>query len=98
MSVFHKDTAKETAEALSRQLKYVYNLFVSHPKENHMTYLEHFCHAIHLSYHMCYGSACLMVHAFFPFVCNTKGSRIITKLYIESQKKSLSQDDDVKEV
>lgn len=97
MSAFQEEVIEGTSNVLSRSLKWIWNLFVSHPKEQGMTYSEHWRHACRLSYRMWYGSVCLLVHAFFPFACQTKGTRIIKALYIESKNTNRLQEG-VKEV
>ena len=97
MSAFQEEVIEGTSNVVYRSLKWVWNLFLSHPKENGMTYSEHWRHAIQLSYRMWYGSACLFLHAFFPFSFQTNGTRIIKTLYIESKKTNNLQDG-VKEV
>lgn len=97
MSAFQEEVIEGTSNVVAESLKWIWNLFVSHPKERGMTYSEHWCHAIQLSYRMWYGSACSFLHAFFPFVCKTSGTRIIKRLYLEAKQKDSLQDG-VKEV
>lgn len=42
--------------------------FTCHPKENNLTYSQHFCRAVRLSMKMGYSSVVLMIHSVFPFL------------------------------
>ena len=56
------------------------NLFTKHPKSVNETYWQHMCAACKFSARIFLaGSACLL-HAVFPFLCETTGSDIIEKL------------------
>lgn len=55
-------------------------LFTKHPEENDLTYNEHFRRSIKFSLKMFYGSIGLFVHAFFPFLFEKTGSKIVMEL------------------
>jgi hypothetical protein len=58
----------------------VKSFFTKHPEDNDLTYTEHFKRSIKFSLKMFYGSAALFIHAFFPFMFEKTGSRIIIEL------------------
>ena len=61
-------------------------LFLKHPREKNMTYLEHFTHAIKYSGKLLYGSAVLFVHAIIPYYFEKTGSTIIREINEELNK------------
>lgn len=63
------------------------NIFTRHPKSNNQTYFEHFNRSIYFSLKMFYGSVALLIHSFFPFVCEKTGSNIVCSLKEEMNKK-----------
>jgi hypothetical protein len=58
----------------------VYELFTQHPQEHSMTYVQHFWKTMTLSIKTGIGSICLMVHAYFPFMCKKTAENIIAEL------------------
>jgi hypothetical protein len=77
---------KYTGEVVVRvssllKIQNVCKLFTNHPNKNGMTYREHFKRAMWFSWNMGYGACCLVIHAFFPFLCEKTGSTIIKELY-----------------
>jgi len=61
-------------------------LFLKHPREQNMTYLEHFAHAMKYSGKLLYGSVVLFVHAFIPYYFEKTGSNIIREINEELNK------------
>lgn len=101
MSAFQENMISTIMGLVSYPFKKVYRLFISHPKENKMTYREHLLHALHLSYKMWRGSVSLFIHAFFPFVLEKSGSNMIKQLYLKTNTTPISVDmvvDDVKDI
>jgi len=62
-------------------------LFFEHPRQEGMTYWEHFQRAAWLGGRMAVGSVCLLVHAVIPAFCEKAGSGIIRGLYEEIDRK-----------
>jgi hypothetical protein len=56
-------------------------LFSEHPASVGESYAEHFRAAIGFSLTMLAGALACLVHAVFPFLCVTTGSRAIARLH-----------------
>lgn len=54
--------------------------FLKHPKENDMTYLQHFRSANGIGLLMFGCFLCLFLHSIFPFMFKTVGTTLIKKL------------------
>jgi Family of unknown function (DUF6356) len=52
----------------------MFSLFVKHPREVNMTYWSHCKRAMGLGLHILYAGICCFIHAFFPFLFQTKAS------------------------
>lgn len=75
------DKIKQIAfKSFSKPKEFIVNLFTKHPEENELTYTEHFRRSIKFSIKMFYGSTALFIHAFFPFLFEKTGSRIVMEL------------------
>lgn len=98
MSAFQDDVVEGTTNALARPLCWIYGLFVNHPRENGMSYREHFHHALYQAVRMGYGAFALVVHALFPFVFRTTGSRTIKQLHQEMEQRVVGVKKEKKEV
>ena len=55
-------------------------LFTRHPHSVNETYLEHLGFALGMAWRMAKGGAACLVHAFFPFLCEKTGSKIIREM------------------
>lgn len=55
-------------------------LFLQHPQEHGMSYLQHFCHAVSLSLQMFKGSVALLIHGLVPSLLKTTGTETIRAL------------------
>lgn len=47
------------------------NLFIKHPNEHNMTYIQHMIFSLVLSTQFCVASIKASIHAFCPFLCVT---------------------------
>ena len=56
-------------------------LFSKHPESVGETYCQHLCHALSFAWSMFIGCIVCAVHAFLPFLFETKGSELIDRLY-----------------
>lgn len=56
------------------------NIFTKHPHSIGETYFQHMRFAFTFGYKMIYGGLCCMLHAIFPFLCQTTGSQTALKL------------------
>ena len=61
--------------------QFLYIVFLKHPKENNMTYFQHFQRAIKMSSKMFIGFIALFIHAFFPYFFEKTGTDTIKSLY-----------------
>lgn len=52
-----------------------------HPTEKKMTYIQHFKHAIEMSFNLAYASFSVFIHAIYPPVNQNTASDIIKYLY-----------------
>lgn len=57
------------------------NPFTDHPREVGETYGEHFAHAAGFGIRMIGGGIACLIHAVFPFLCVTTGSRTMNQLH-----------------
>ena len=55
----------------------------NHLNEKKLTYTQHFKTAVNMSYKMTYGGVSLLLHAIYPDIHETTGSKIIEDLYLE---------------
>ena len=55
--------------------------FAEHPASVGETYFEHAAHAAGFGTAMLRGALAAFVHAVFPSICNTTGSRIVARLH-----------------
>lgn len=55
--------------------------FTVHPEAVGETYLQHMAQAFGFGLRMLFGSLACLVHAVFPFLCVTTGSRCIAELH-----------------
>lgn len=63
-------------------IKDVWNkYFIKHLNDNNITYEKHFVRSILLSSRTMICSIVFIIHAFFPFIFEKKGSEMIEKLY-----------------
>ncbi|HVJ54656.1 MAG TPA: DUF6356 family protein [Aliidongia sp.] len=58
----------------------MFRLFIEHPKSVGETYWQHMAFATRTGTAMMVAGAACMVHAVFPFLCTTTGSRTIRAL------------------
>ena len=56
------------------------NPFTAHPHEVGESYLEHGCFACRYGVKMTWGGLAALIHAVFPFLFKTTGSRITREL------------------
>ncbi|MEP7350304.1 MAG: DUF6356 family protein [Sphingorhabdus sp.] len=56
-------------------------LFVAHPASVGESYLEHLVHALRFACSMLLGAIACFVHAIFPWMFESTGSGIITRLH-----------------
>jgi Family of unknown function (DUF6356) len=56
------------------------NPFTAHPASVGETYGEHFRFALRFGVRMTFGGIAAMIHAVFPFLCVTTGSRTLDEL------------------
>jgi hypothetical protein len=56
-------------------------LFIKHPVSIGETYLEHALHSAQFGVAMLRGAGAAFIHAVFPALCTTTGSRIIGRLH-----------------
>ena len=50
------------------------NIFTKHPKEVNETYFQHMCCAFKFHCTLLKLSMCALIHAIFPFLCETTAS------------------------
>ncbi len=74
---------KEKVDDISDFIVKVIKRFIEHPNSNNMTYKQHFVRAMKLASRMGLGMIYLIIHAFFPFIFETRGSKIINELHEE---------------
>lgn len=55
--------------------------FTEHPHSQGMTYIQHALRAFSLSAKMGKGCLALLIHAIFPFLCQSTGTNVIHELY-----------------
>jgi hypothetical protein len=55
--------------------------FQEHPRSVGETYIEHAIHAARFGLAMWTGSLACFVHAVFPWICTTTGSRTVVRLH-----------------
>ena len=58
----------------------MYNPFTKHPKEVNETYFEHMCCAFKFHFTLLKLSTAALIHAIFPFLCETTASDGIKEL------------------
>ena len=56
-------------------------LFTEHPSSVGESYAEHCIHAANFGKSMLFGAMACFVHAVFPWVCTTVGSRAVLRLH-----------------
>jgi hypothetical protein len=59
----------------------IQNLFLEHPEERNMTYLEHMKHAWFLGWNLMKGSIALFIHGLVPKYFPDTGSLVIKDMY-----------------
>lgn len=59
----------------------IQSLFLEHPEERNMTYLEHMKHAWFLGWNLMKGSLSLFIHGIVPKYFQDTGSLIIKDMY-----------------
>jgi hypothetical protein len=59
---------------------FFHSIFIKHPEEQNMTYVEHLKHACFYSIQTFKSSVIFLVHGFFPFLFQKTGSAIIKDL------------------
>lgn len=55
-------------------IKYIFNLFLRHPNENGLTYLQHFVISFVIAKTFIIASICALIHSIFPFMYQTSSS------------------------
>ena len=55
--------------------------FTQHPADVNETYFQHLKVALSFSGRFCLGALAALVHAFFPFLFEKTGSKLITELH-----------------
>lgn len=55
-------------------INFISKLFIEHPKQNNMTYLEHFLHSSNLSFKFFCASCKACIHSIFPFLYETSST------------------------
>ena len=55
--------------------------FAEHPQAQQLSYIEHACQSLYLSYKMGKASLALLIHAIFPMYYSTTGSDTIRELH-----------------
>lgn len=55
--------------------------FTSHPESVNETYFQHMRTALSFCGRFCIGALAALVHAFFPFLCEKTGSKLITDMH-----------------
>ena len=70
-------------------IRYVSNLFVKHPNENGLTYLQHFCVSFIIGKTFIIASIFAFIHAVFPFMFETSSTDTLKYLndFIEKNNK-----------
>ena len=53
----------------------------SHLNSVDESYFQHMRHALSFALEMTVGAFCCLIHAFFPFLCESAGSQIVNRLY-----------------
>ena len=69
----------------------IYSLFIQHPEERNMTYIQHMKHAWFMGWNLFKGSIALFIHGIIPKYFPDTGSTIIKEMndvVSNSQKKS----------
>lgn len=49
-------------------MEYINKLFLSHPKEDKMTYIQHFLNTFFLGTYLGFNSVKIIIHSIFPFL------------------------------
>lgn len=52
-----------------------------HLQEVDEGYFEHLAHALYFAVTLAWGALCCLVHAFLPFLCEKRGSRLVQGLH-----------------
>ncbi len=50
-------------------MKIVDDIFLKHPRESNMTYLQHMCFTCSIGYYFCFASIQAHIHACIPCLC-----------------------------
>ena len=61
----------------------IHKIFLEHPHDMKMSYIQHLLRALHLSYQTGKASLCLLIHSIFPVLFKTSGTTIIRSLHTE---------------
>jgi len=61
-------------------MKYIEKLFLAHPRENNLTYLQHMIISLNLCQSFAIASLQAFIHALFPFVFQTASTDTIKYL------------------
>ncbi len=64
-------------------MKSFHRAFSAHPASVNETYTEHMAVAASFSWRLMYGGLACLIHAIFPFLFVTTGSRLVTELHDE---------------
>lgn len=76
------DNVNQVAKSILRLL----SIFTRHLNEQNLTYSEHFVRALKLSLRSGLASLIFFIHALFPFLFETYGSKNISSLYHDLNK------------
>lgn len=63
--------------------KIIYKIFVRHPEENNMTYIQHLFRAWSISFKLSIALFALLIHGLIPSLFETTGTDCIKSLYEE---------------
>ena len=66
-------------------IRFLIECFDRHPKDNGMSYIQHFFRALRFSMLLGCASVACVIHAVFPFLFERTASDIITHLYNEKR-------------
>lgn len=76
----NREVVKNVSYSVIRIIERIKDIFIRHLIEQNMSYTYHFKIAMKLSLKMALASVLLFIHALFPFLFKTSGSKIIIEL------------------
>jgi len=73
-------------------LDYYFSSFIKHPRENNMSYCQHFCFSSHLGTQFSFAALYAFIHSCFPCVCQTSSYDYSKMIYEFLERKKYLSD------